>query len=61
MAVQSEYSIGGGILGAAFAFSCDALFGLNGTYIVVAFIALFGVILFFNVNLSNALNNSGVK
>ena len=54
---QTSIVIGGGILGAAFAFSCDALFGLNGTYIVVAFIALFGVILFFNVNLSNALNN----
>lgn len=54
---QTSIVIGGGILGAAFAFSCDALFGLNGTYIVLAFVALFGIVLLFNVNLSNALNS----
>lgn len=54
---QVSIVIGGGIIGAAFAFGCDALFGLNGTYIVVAFIGLFGIILLFNVNLSNTLNN----
>lgn len=54
---QTSIVIGGGIIGAAFAFSSDALFGLNGTYIVLAFIGLFGIVLLFNVNLSNALNN----
>ena len=53
---QTSIVIGGGILGAAFAFGSDALFGLNGTYIVLAFVGLFGIILLFNVNLSNALN-----
>ena len=54
---QTSIVIGGGILGAAFAFCSDALFGLNGTYIVLAFLGLFAVVLFFNVNLSNALNS----
>jgi len=54
---QASIVIGGGILGAVFSFATSALFGLNGTYIVLAFIGLFGVILLFNVNLSNALNN----
>ena len=53
---QTSIVIGGGILGASFAFGSDALFGLNGTYIVLAFVGLFGIILLFNVNLSNALN-----
>ena len=54
---QTSIVIGGGIIGAAFAFSSDALFGLNGTYIVLAFVGLFGIVLLFNVNLSNTLNN----
>ena len=58
---QTSIVIGGGILGAAFAFGSDALFGLNGTYIVLAFVGLFGIILLFNVNLSNALNAFIVK
>lgn len=54
---QTSIVIGGGIIGAVFAFGSDSLFGLNGTYIVLAFVALFGIILLFNVNLSNALNS----
>ncbi len=54
---QTSIVIGGGIIGAVFAFGSDALFGLNGTYIVLAFVALFGIVLLFNVNLSNALNS----
>ncbi|MBR1679839.1 MAG: hypothetical protein IJ704_04290, partial [Bacilli bacterium] len=54
---QSSIVIGGGIIGALLAFGSASLFGLNGTYIVLAFVALFGLILFFNVNLSNVLNS----
>ena len=54
---QTSIAIGGGIIGAVFAFGSDSLFGLNGTYIVLAFVALFGIVLLFNVNLSNALNS----
>jgi len=54
---QTSIVIGGGIIGAVFSFLSSSLFGLNGTYIVLAFVGLFGVVLFFNVNLSNALNN----
>ena len=54
---QVSIVIGGGILGACFSFCSASLFGLNGTYIVLGFVLLFGVILLFNVNLSNVLNN----
>jgi len=54
---QTSIVIGGGIIGAAFAFVTDSLFGLNGTYIVLGFVGLFGAILLFNVNLSNLLNS----
>ena len=54
---QTSIVIGGGIIGAVFALGSSALFGLNGTYIVLGFVALFGIILLFNVNLSNVLNN----
>ncbi len=54
---QTSIVIGGGLIGATFAFASASLFGLNGTYIVLGFVALFGVILIFNVNLSNLLNS----
>jgi len=54
---QTSIVIGGGIIGSIFAFVTASLFGLNGTYIVLSFVGLFGVVLFFNVNLSSALNN----
>lgn len=53
---QTSIVIGGGIIGAVFSFLTASLFGLNGTYIVLGFIGLFGIILLFNVNLSNILN-----
>lgn len=52
---QTSIVIGGGIVGAFFAFISASLFGSTGTYIVLAFLSIFGLILMFNVNLSNAL------
>ena len=54
---QQSIVIGGGIIGAVFSFGFDSLFGINGTYIVLLFVGLFGAVLLFNVNLSNMLNN----
>ena len=54
---QTSIAIGGGIIGAVFAFATDALFDETGTYVVLAFITLFGVVLLFNVNLSEMLSN----
>ena len=45
------------VIGAVTSFAFDSLFGINGTYIVLAFVGLFGIVLLFNVNLSNLLNN----
>ncbi len=58
---QTSIVIGGGLIGAIFAFCTDALFGLNGTYIVLGFTSLFGIILLFNINLSNLLNGFILK
>jgi len=57
LATSGQYSIviGGGIVGACFAFLSAALFGSTGTYIVLAFMAIFGLILMFNMNIGNAL------
>jgi len=49
--------IGGGIIGSFFAFCSAALFGSTGTYIVLAFMSIFGLILMFNINLGNILSN----
>ncbi len=54
---QTSIVIGGGIIGAAFAFVSAALFGSSGTYIVLAFLTIFGVILMFNINIGNILSN----
>ena len=48
---QQSIVIGGGIIGAVTSFAFDSLFGINGTYIVLAFVGLFGIVLLFNVNL----------
>lgn len=56
---QTSIVIGGGIVGAVFAYASSALFGSTGTYIVLAFMAIFGIILMFNVNLGNTLSNIG--
>ena len=53
---QTSISIGGGIFGAVFSFGSASLFGLNGTYIVLVFLFIFGVVLLFNVNLSEVLS-----
>ncbi len=52
---QTSITIGGGILGACLSFASSSLFGLNGTYIVLAFLIIFGIVLLFNVNLSEVL------
>mgnify|MGYP004662839391 FL=1 len=54
---QASIVIGGGIIGASFSFAIASLFGVNGTYIVLSFVGLFGIVLLFNVNLSNLLND----
>ena len=53
---QTSITIGGGIFGAVFSFGCASLFGLNGTYIVLVFLLIFGIVLLFNVNLSEILS-----
>ena len=58
---QSSITIGGGILGAAFSFCSYSFFGLKGTYIVLAFVCLFSLILLFNFNLSDMLNKGVSK
>lgn len=47
---QTSIVIGGGILGAVLSFGVSALFGLTGTYIVITILALFGLIMIFNIN-----------
>ncbi len=54
---QTSITIGGGIAGAIFSFGTSVLFGLNGTYIVLVFLAIFGIVLFFNINISDIFNN----
>ncbi len=50
---QTSIVIGGGIIGAAFSFAVSALFGLTGTYIVITILSIFGLIMIFNINISN--------
>src|SRR5574344_1163531 len=54
---QASISIGGGFIGAVFAGLFVQLFSLVGTFIVIAVMGLVGIILFFNVNLSELINN----
>src|SRR5574344_569589 len=54
---QASISIGGGFIGAIFAGLFVQLFSLIGTIIVVSVVGLVGVILFFNVNISELINN----
>ena len=53
---QTSITIGGGIIGATFSFASKALFGLNGTYIVLVFLAIFGIVLLFNITISDIFN-----
>lgn len=50
---QTSIVIGGGIVGAALSFCVSALFGLTGTYIVITILALFGLIMIFNLNIGD--------
>ena len=52
---QTSIVIGGGIVGACGAFLTSSLFGSSGTYIVLVFMSIFGLILMFNVNIGNIL------
>lgn len=49
---QTEYAIGGGILGGIVSMCFSSLFGVTGTIIVLVVMGIFGVILFFDVNIS---------
>ena len=53
---QTTYAIGGGIIGSVFAMCFGTLFGITGTMIVLAVMALFGIILLFDVNLADVLD-----
>ena len=48
---NTSLSIGGGIIGAFFAFAFSMCFGEIGTYIVMVVLALFGVIMLFEITL----------
>jgi S-DNA-T family DNA segregation ATPase FtsK/SpoIIIE len=52
---QTSIVIGGGILGAIFSFAISSLFGITGTYIVLTILAIFGLVMTFNLNLGDIL------
>ena len=54
---QESINIGGGIIGGAIAFVLDTLFGKVGAIIVLVALTIFGIVLMFDVNLSDVLNN----
>ena len=58
---DASINIGGGIVGAACALGLSSLVGSIGTYIVLFFIGLFGVVLFFDINLSEVFLNFKAK
>ena len=53
---QTSIVIGGGILGAACSFLVSVLFGMTGTYIVITILTIFGLIMIFNINISDILS-----
>lgn len=53
---QVEYAIGGGIIGSVVAMGFSTLFGLVGTIIVLIVMGLFGVILLFDITLSDVID-----
>lgn len=53
---HSNIQAGGGIIGALFGLLCNRLFA-EGSYVVIFALALFGVIMLFNVSLSDMLKN----
>ena len=54
---QESINIGGGIIGGGIAFVLDTLFGKVGAIIVLVALTIFGIVLMFDVNLSDVLNN----
>ena len=52
---NTSIEVGGGIIGALFAFLSSSLFGLNGTKIVEIILLVFGLILLFDITLSDVL------
>lgn len=52
---QSSINVGGGIMGAVCSLALSNLFGSIGTYIVLVALALFGIIMLFNVDLGALL------
>ncbi|MBO4601023.1 MAG: DNA translocase FtsK [Bacilli bacterium] len=53
---STSIEIGGGIIGAVFAFLFSSLFGLNGTKIVEIILLVFGLILLFDITLSDVFS-----
>ncbi len=53
---QSTITIGGGILGAIIGGICNQLFSLVGTILVMSVVALFGIVMLFNVNLTEVFS-----
>lgn len=49
--------IGGGILGALFSLAFASLFGQTGTIIVLVILAIFGIIMLFNINFGELMNS----
>ncbi len=52
---QTTIVIGGGIVGATLSFVVSSLFGITGTYIALAILSIFGLVMVFNLNLSDIL------
>ena len=50
---QTDYAIGGGILGGMVSMCFSSLFGVTGTIIVLVVMCIFGIILFFDVNMAD--------
>lgn len=52
---QTTIVIGGGIVGATLSFAVSSLFGITGTYIALVVLSIFGLVMVFNLNLSDIL------
>lgn len=53
---QVEYAIGGGVIGAITSMGFSTLFGLVGTIIVLIVMGIFGIILLFDITLSDVID-----
>ena len=54
---QSSISVGGGIIGSLLAGGLVQLFGYIGTMITISICAIFGIVLFFDINLAEVFTN----